>query len=129
MPFSIASFVRKAQAVSSTTLDCALLDEYAEFSLDLQKKMAKGERGIVVLSLGGDEPIFAQTEDYFTHDGKVENNNVQRVGLARTAGQYQAEQQQLAKMNADAHTVNFDIIFDTESPEEEKDSFLGFGFQ
>jgi hypothetical protein len=122
MTFSVASLVKKVPAASSKTTSTKLLERYAEFDIDAQRQMTKGERGIVVLSLNGDEPIFAPVEEYYTSNGAKNTKDME--GLAGIARQYSAEQKQLAALTAEAQTVNFDVLFDAESPEE-RDSFLG----
>lgn len=91
--------------------DDALLHKYAEYDIDTQN-MAKGERGIVVLSPDGDDPILAQANEYYTGGMKATN---QGKGLGNVAGLYQAEQAQLTKMNA-GRTVKVDVLFDADHP-------------
>lgn len=124
MSFSIATITGqvkavKALAAKAKNVDSGLLDTYAEYDINASGNAAKGERGIVVLSLDGGEPILAQTEEYYTSDGVVENMKVAGKGLAGIAGQYQAEQAQLARLNKESQNINFDVVFDAESPNEE----------
>ena len=134
MPFSISSI--RTRTLSDTlsanktanktpATENALLERYADYNIDAQK-LARGERGIVVLSPNGEEPILAKTEWYYTGSGNFENNNnnTHGKGLAGTAAQYQAEQARLAKMNAEARAVKVEVLFDAESPDEEKEGFL-----
>ena len=92
--------------------DDALLSKYAEYELGAENK-AKGERGIVVLSSNGDDPILAPTEEYFTGEKKTAN---QSKGLANVVGLYQAEQAHLMKMYT-GRIVKVDVLFDVDSPE------------
>lgn len=120
MAFSVANLVKKALSVDSNlTSTKKLLERYAEYDIEAQQQQqqAKGERGIVVISLDGDEPIFAPVEEYYTSDG------AKNTDLAGTASQCLAEQTSLAGLTAEARTVSFEVLYDVESPQEEKEAF------
>lgn len=115
MAFSVVEKVKALAADSKSTSAAKLLERYADFDVDAQKQQGKGERGIVVLSLDGDEPIFAPVEEYFT--GALDGKTKRADGLAGTVSQYLAEHRALACLTADAGTVSFDVLFDAESPQ------------
>ncbi|KAJ4358140.1 uncharacterized protein N0V89_002719 [Didymosphaeria variabile] len=107
MAFSVANLVRKAPAAPSKfTSTRKLLEKYAEYDINTSN-MAKGERGIVVISLSGDEPIYATVEEYYTGDGNRKSSKRAKKGLAGTASQYQVEQTQLAALTAEARNSFF----------------------
>ncbi|KAL5396128.1 hypothetical protein PMIN06_000018 [Paraphaeosphaeria minitans] len=128
MAFSVANLVKKAPAADAKlTSNNKLLNRYAEYDIEAQhqhqhQQQAKGERGIVVLSPNGDEPIFAPVEEYYTSDGAKNTKKVD--GLAGTVSQYLAEQTAFAGLTAEARTVSFEVLFDAESPQEEHEAFL-----
>jgi hypothetical protein len=130
MTFPVTSLVKKIPAApSKTTSTKKLLERYAEFDIDAQQQMAKGERGIVVLSINGDEPIFAPVREYYTSDDNGAKDKKDLEGLAGIARQYSAEQKEVAGLTAESRTVSFDVLFDAESPEEGSSPCLGKSFQ
>ncbi|KAJ4292580.1 hypothetical protein N0V90_009243 [Kalmusia sp. IMI 367209] len=155
MGFSITSFKSKSPFPSRAAKAVALLSDYDEFgaeALEDFERERKGERGILVLSHGREDPVFAKTEEYYTGDEIIENTRgvhqvydlhsagcmqpIRSSGLASTAVGYQTEQEQLTKWNAEAQKVKYDLLFDAEVVDaaEAKDqdqgqdqSFLGRG--
>ncbi|KAL5384966.1 hypothetical protein DPSP01_005068 [Paraphaeosphaeria sporulosa] len=126
MAFSVPNVVKKAPAADSKLISTkTLLERYAEYDIDAQQQQqqAKGERGIVVISLDGDEPIFAPVDEYYTCDGVKNTKKVD--GLAGTANQYLAEQIALAGLTAEARIVSFEVLFDAETSQEGEVTFLG----
>lgn len=112
MPFSLSSFTNKSAATKkSAAAESALLEKYADYDIDSQK-LARGERGIVVLSPGGDEPILAETEWYYTGKGNFEDktDKTARKGPA--------------KKNVKEAASKVELLFDAETPDEEKESFI-----
>ncbi|OAG00855.1 uncharacterized protein CC84DRAFT_1179969 [Paraphaeosphaeria sporulosa] len=119
MAFSVPNVVKKAPAADSKLISTkTLLERYAEYDIDAQQQQqAKGERGIVVISLDGDEPIFAPVDEYYTCDGVKNTKKVD--GLARTANQYLAEQIALAGLTAEARIIEGKEVDGGESYEME----------
>ncbi|KAL1612680.1 hypothetical protein SLS60_000909 [Paraconiothyrium brasiliense] len=106
MAFSVANLIKKAPVAPSKLASTRkLLERYADYDISTSDA-AKGERGIVVLPLNGDEPIYATVEEYYTSDGNVKTSE-RKKGLAGTASQYQVEQTQLAILTAEARNLFF----------------------
>lgn len=125
MPFLLASLVKKASAAapkpkSRSARANTLLERYAEFDIDAQH-VARGERGIVVLSLDGEAPILTAMEEYCT--GASVGTAKRDAGLAGTARRHAAEEKQLAALAA-GRSVSYDVLFDAESLEH-KGAFVG----
>lgn len=109
MPLSLSSFTNKSAAPKkSAAAESALLEKYADYDIDSQK-LARGERGIVVLSPSGDEPILAETEWYYTGKGNFEDKTARKGPT---------------KKSVKVAASKVELLFDAETPDEEKESFI-----
>lgn len=137
MPFSLITFLKTLPYPSTTSNPTSVLATYADYALDTSistQPASKGERGIVVLSLDGEEPIYAAVEEYYTGEAygyayeydAGNGNGYEDVkqsadeGLAGTARRYAAEQQLAGLIPAEARSVSFDVLFDADGLEMEE---------